>query len=51
MVDRLATLARRLQHDPEMLDQLRLADEFLERAWAEADLFDLLLTVRRGQDR
>ncbi len=47
VVDRLAALPGRLQHDAEMLDQLRLTDELLERPGPEPDLLELLVRVGR----
>ena len=47
MVDRLAPLPGRLQHDPQMLDQLRLSDELGQRPRAQPDFFELLV-VRGG---
>ena len=47
VVDGLAALAGRLEHDAEVLDQLGLPDELGERTGPEPDLFELLVGVRR----
>ena len=49
MVHRLVSLARRLEHDAQMLDELRLPEELGERARPETGLFDLFPAA--GHDR
>jgi hypothetical protein len=47
VIHRLAALAGRLEHDPEMLDELRLAYELGQRTGSEPDFFQLFVVVGR----